>query len=79
MNSKHYTETVKAVKCTCGHDREINKLLIPSSIKKLTCEFIGLSKPTFERSIFNIKQLVRKASEFQNVQEKWNNLIQLLY
>lgn len=70
-------ETVKAVKLTCGYDSETNKFLIPSLANKLGNALVKVSKLLKAQGLIsNNKELVRNATEFQDVHgEKWNELI----
>ncbi|KAK0142303.1 hypothetical protein N1851_020037 [Merluccius polli] len=69
-------ETVKAVKCTCGYDSETNKFMIPSLANKLGNVLFKVSKLKAQGLISNHKELVRNASEFQDIHgEKWNEMI----
>ncbi|KAL0193151.1 hypothetical protein M9458_011447, partial [Cirrhinus mrigala] len=75
VNPKKYMETVKAVKYTCGY--ESDKFMIPSLAKKLGSSLVKVSKFLKAQGLIsNDKQLVKNASEFQDVhQEKWNEMI----
>ncbi|XP_016306167.1 uncharacterized protein LOC107661199 isoform X2 [Sinocyclocheilus anshuiensis] len=75
VNPKKYMETVKAVKYTCGY--ESDKFMIPSLAKKLGSSLVKVSKLLKAQGLIsNNKQLVKNASEFQDVhQEKWNEMI----
>ncbi len=70
-------ETVKAVKSTCGYDSETNKFLIPSLANKLGNTLAKASKLLKAQGLIsNDEELVKNASEFQDVhQEKWNEMI----
>ncbi|XP_069380678.1 uncharacterized protein [Paralichthys olivaceus] len=72
-----YMETVKAVKHTCGYDSETQKFLIPSLATKLGNALVKVSKLLKAQGLIsNNKELVKNASEFQEVhQEKWNEMI----
>ncbi len=75
VNPKKYVETVKAVKYTCGF--ESDKFKIPSLAKKLGNSLLQVSKLLKAQGLIsNDEQLVKNASEFQDVhQEKWNEMI----
>lgn len=77
INPKHYMETVKAVQFTCGYDDKTSKFSIPSLANKLGNTLVKISKLLKAQGLIsNDKELVSKASEFQEVhQEKWNELI----
>lgn len=77
INPKRYMETVEAVKATCGYDNETNKFLIPSLANKLGHSLVKVSKLLKAQGLItNNKELVKRASEFQDVhQEKWNEMI----
>ena len=69
-------ETVKAVKCTCGYDSETNKFMISSLANKLGNVLFKVSKLKAHGLISNHKELVRNASEFQDIHgEKWDEMI----
>ncbi|XP_051502746.1 uncharacterized protein LOC127411307 isoform X2 [Myxocyprinus asiaticus] len=77
INPKKYMETVKAVKYTCGYDSETNKFLIPSLANKLGNTLVKVSKLLKAQGLIsNNTELLKKASEFQDIhQEKWNEMI----
>lgn len=77
INPKKYMETVKAVKFTCGYDSETNTFLIPSLANKLGNTLVKVSKLLKAQGLIsNNKELVKNASEFQDVHlEKWNEMI----
>ncbi|KAL7371152.1 hypothetical protein ABVT39_020595 [Epinephelus coioides] len=77
INPKKYMETIKAVKFTCVYDSETNKFLIPSLANKLGNTLAKASKLLKAQGLIsNDKELVKNASEFQDVhQEKWNEMI----
>ncbi|XP_076012340.1 uncharacterized protein LOC143004999 [Genypterus blacodes] len=77
IDPKKYMETVKAVKFTCGYDSESNRFLSPSLANKLGNSLHKVSKLLKAQGLIsNNKELVKNASEFQDVhQEKWNEMI----
>lgn len=77
INPKKYMETVKAVKFTCGYDSETAKFVIPSLANKLGNALVKVSKLLKAQGLIsNNKELVKNASDFQDVhQEKWNEMI----
>ncbi|XP_032382955.1 uncharacterized protein LOC116696235 [Etheostoma spectabile] len=77
INPKKYIETIKAVKFTCGYDSEANKFVIPSLANKLGNTLVKASKLLKAQGLIsNNKELVKNATEFQEVhQEKWNEMI----
>ncbi|XP_052445509.1 uncharacterized protein LOC127987297 isoform X2 [Carassius gibelio] len=77
VNPKKYMETVKAVKYTCGYDSETDKFLIPSLANKLGNSLVKVCKLLKAQGLIsNDKQLVKNASEFQEVHaNKWNEMI----
>ncbi len=77
VNPNKYMETVKAVKYTCGYDSETDKFMVPSLANKLGNSLVKVSKLLKARGLIsNDKQLVKNASEFQEVHaNKWNEMI----
>ncbi|KAM9386080.1 uncharacterized protein KZ484_007640 [Pholidichthys leucotaenia] len=77
VNPKNYLETVKAVRSTCGYGSETNKFLISSLATKLGNSLVKVSKLLKAQGLIsNNKEIVKNASEFQDLhQEKWNELI----
>ncbi len=77
VNPNMYMETVKAVKYTCGYDSETDKFMVPSLANKLGNSLVKVSKLLKARGLIsNDKQLVKNASEFQEVHaNKWNEMI----
>ncbi|KAG7472086.1 hypothetical protein MATL_G00104710 [Megalops atlanticus] len=77
INPNNYMETVKAVRVTCGYDSDKNKFLIPSLANKLGNALVKVSKLLKAQGLIsNDKELVKNASEFQDVhREKWNEMI----
>ncbi|XP_067287761.1 uncharacterized protein [Pseudorasbora parva] len=77
VNPKKYMETVKAVKYTCGYDSESDKYLIPTLATKLGNSLVKVNKVLKAQGLLsNNKELVKTASEFQDLhEEKWNEMI----
>ncbi len=70
-------KTVKAVKFMCGYDSESDRFMIPSLANKLGNALVKVSKLLKAQGLIsNNKELVKNASDFQDVhQEKWNEMI----
>ncbi|XP_063785538.1 uncharacterized protein LOC134933925 [Pseudophryne corroboree] len=77
INPRKYMETVKAVKFTCGYDSETSTFLIPSLATKLGNSLTKVSRLLKAKGLIsNDKELVKKASDFQDVHHvKWNEMI----
>ncbi|XP_034082114.1 uncharacterized protein LOC117552648 isoform X1 [Gymnodraco acuticeps] len=77
INPKKYLEMVRAVKVTCGYDSGTATFQIPSLANKLGHALVKVSKLLkVQGLITNNHELVRKATEFQQVHsEKWNEMI----
>lgn len=77
INPQNYMETVKAVKYTCGYDSTTNKFMIPTLANKLGHALVKASKLLKAQGLIsNNKELVKNASEFQDVhREKWNEMV----
>ncbi|XP_048058438.1 uncharacterized protein LOC125275496 isoform X2 [Megalobrama amblycephala] len=77
VNPKKYMETVKAVKHTCGYDIETDKFSIPTLANKLGNSLVKVNKVLKAQGLLsNNKELVKNASEFQDIhEEKWNEMI----
>ncbi|XP_059210360.1 uncharacterized protein LOC131989178 [Centropristis striata] len=77
INPENYLQMVKAVKFTCGYDSETNTFAIPSLATKLGHSLVKVSKLLKAQGLIsNNKELVKHATEFQDVhKEKWNALI----
>ncbi|XP_056623629.1 uncharacterized protein LOC130436722 isoform X2 [Triplophysa dalaica] len=77
IHPKNYTETVKAVKYTCGYDCESDKFTIPSLANKLGKSLVKASQLLKAQGLIsNNKQLVKNTIQFQEVhREKWYDLI----
>ena len=69
MNPKCYLEIIKAVKMSCVYDSDSNKLLIPSLANKLGYALVKVSKLLKAQGLIsNNQELVRNATEFQEIQ-----------
>lgn len=79
INPKKYMETIKAVQVTCGYDSETYAFFTPSLANKLGHSLVKVSKRLKAQSLIsNDKDLVRDASEFQDVhKKKWNEMISI--
>ncbi|XP_067243639.1 uncharacterized protein [Chanodichthys erythropterus] len=77
VNPKKYMETVKAVKHTCGYNIETDKFSIPTLANKLGNSLVKVNKVLKAQGLLsNNKELVKNASEFQDIhEEKWNEMI----
>lgn len=77
IDPKNYLQVIKVVKVTCGYDSDSNKFTIPSLAKKLGHMLVKVSKLLKAQGlIMNNPELVKKATEFQEVHnERWNEMI----
>ncbi|KAK1879579.1 Phosphoribosylformylglycinamidine synthase subunit PurQ [Dissostichus eleginoides] len=77
INPKKYLEMVRAVKVTCGYESGTGTFQIPSLANKLGHALVNVSKLLKAHGLItNNHELVRKATEFQQVHsEKWNEMI----
>ncbi|XP_026187046.1 uncharacterized protein LOC113144933 isoform X2 [Mastacembelus armatus] len=77
IHPKKYSETIKAVRFTCGYDSDTNKFLIPSLAIKLGNALVKVSKLLKAQGLIsNNRELVKNTSAFQEVHsEQWNEMI----
>lgn len=77
INPENYLEMVKSVKITCGYESSTNTFAIPSLATKLGNALVKVSKLLKAQGLIsNNQELVKHASEFQDVHsEKWNVMV----
>ncbi|XP_036379353.1 uncharacterized protein LOC118774233 isoform X4 [Megalops cyprinoides] len=77
IDPERFTETVKAVKFTCGYDSETHKYKVSSLATKLGNILVKLSKLLKAQALITKNEgLVQKATDFQEVYKaRWNELI----
>ncbi|XP_005171592.1 uncharacterized protein isoform X1 [Danio rerio] len=77
LNPRKFTETIEAVKSTCGFESESGSFRLPSLARKLGISLLKVSKLLKAQGLISSRrQQVRSASEFQELHRaQWGQLI----